>query len=185
MRHSNQARKPLLVALNIKAPTLSSCWFSEDLPWNEWWPPDSRYRRNTDTVQSCFLALSDKLLYIYSQYSLRSQSLRLWPRNITLLITVWAGCSLVWLYTTHRLQPFIITLIPELLLLGNQSVIHHYLSSAQKGPEDSSTHTRKNTRGPRANKHALRLVGTGTPCPHTPRGMHLPTRRCSGIAVER
>ena len=44
---------------------------------------------------------------------------------------------------THHSQvaAFIISLIPELSLLGNQSVIHHYLSSVQKAPEDSGTCT--------------------------------------------
>lgn len=37
---------------------------------------------------------------------------------------------------TQRSQvaDFVISLKPELSLLGNQSVIHHYLSSTQKGP---------------------------------------------------
>ena len=44
-------------------------------------------------------------------------------------------------HTAHRLQCFRITLIPEHSLLGNQSVIHHYLSSTQEAPEDSLTYT--------------------------------------------
>lgn len=43
-------------------------------------------------------------------------------------------CTHTHTYIAHRLQPFIISLIPQLSLLGNQSVIHHYLSSAQKSP---------------------------------------------------
>lgn len=42
---------------------------------------------------------------------------------------------------THRLFHFITILIAERLLLGNQSVIHHYLSSTEKAPKDLCVHT--------------------------------------------
>lgn len=48
-------------------------------------------------------------------------------------------------YTVHRLQLFIISLIPELSPLGNQSVIHHYLSSAKKKAPRTFMHTHSQT----------------------------------------
>lgn len=85
----------------------------------------------------------------------------------------------------RRLHPFKTLLIGEFSLLGNQSVIHHYLSSTEKAPQDLYVHTQIYTHRPSSIRLGMDVNERVRTRPHTAPEVSFRTLRYKGIMVER